>query len=143
MKGVEKLATGVPGLETITHGGIPKGRTTLIAGTSGTCKSVLGLQMLCNLAHAGHKSMVCAVEEDPEDIITTAELLGFRMRELVEQGKLVIADLTRPMDGPMLVSGDYDLSGLIHRVETAVKAKGIEVVLLDSSTALFSPQPPE
>ena len=28
--GIEKLATGVPGLEIISYGGIPRGRTTLI-----------------------------------------------------------------------------------------------------------------
>ena len=31
---VQKLRTGVPGLDVITHGGLPKGRTTLVCGRS-------------------------------------------------------------------------------------------------------------
>src|SRR4029078_4030367 len=47
----------------------------------------------------------------------------------------------RPMDGPTIVSGDYDLFGLIHRIEAMVKQIGARAVILDSATALFSPRP--
>ena len=33
---VRKLPTGVPGLDIITHGGIPEGRSVLVTGRSGT-----------------------------------------------------------------------------------------------------------
>jgi len=135
--------TGVPGLDGITYGGIPLGRTTLVTGKSGTCKTILALQMACNMARAGQKAMIVAVEEAPEDLVTTADALGFAMSDLISQGKLVISDLTRPMEGPTLISGDYDLSGLIHRVQASVKEKGIKTIVLDSATALFSPRPPD
>lgn len=140
---VEKLQTGVPGLDVLTYGGFPRGRATLICGRSGTCKTILALQVATNLARAGHRSMVIAVEETPDDLITTADALGFGAGELLKAGKLVLSDLTRPMDGPTLVSGDYDLSGLIHRIQATVKDKGIDTVVLDSTTALFSPRPPD
>ena len=35
MSAINKLPTGVPGLDVITYGGIPQGRTTLITGKSG------------------------------------------------------------------------------------------------------------
>jgi circadian clock protein KaiC len=143
MSVVEKLATGVPGLDGITYGGIPAGRTTLITGKSGTCKTILALQMACNIARSGTKAMVVAVEEAPQDMITSGDALGFGMTELMADGRLFISDLTRPMEGPTLISGDYDLSGLIHRVQAVVKDKGVKAVVLDSSTALFSPRPPE
>ena len=46
MSALKKLATGVPGLDILTHGGIPEGRATLIAGKSGTGKTVMGLQII-------------------------------------------------------------------------------------------------
>jgi circadian clock protein KaiC len=53
MSTLEKLETGVPGLDTLTLGGIPKGRSTLIAGRSGTGKTIVGLQIAANLARSG------------------------------------------------------------------------------------------
>lgn len=143
MKEVEKLSTGVPGLDVLTYGGIPKGRTTLICGKSGTAKSITSLQLATNLARSGTKTIVIAVEEEPGDLETTGDLLGLGVTDLIKKGMIRIADLTAPMDGPVLVSGDYDITGLIHRVQALVKETGAQAIVLDSATALFSPRPPE
>ena len=50
MSVVEKIPTGVPGLDILTHGGIPEGRSTLVVGRAGTGKTILGLQTLAHLA---------------------------------------------------------------------------------------------
>ena len=47
------------------------------------------------------------------------------------------------MDGPMVVTGEYDIFGLVHRVEAMAKQTGARAVILDSATALFSPRPPQ
>jgi len=140
---VPKLRTGVPGLDIITHGGIPKGRTTLIAGKSGTAKSILSLQLATNLARSGTKTLLLAVEESPEDLRTSADSLGFDLTSLLEKRCIRIADLTRPMEGPTFVTGKYDVSGFIDRVHGMVTEIGAEAVVLDSATAFFSPRPPD
>jgi circadian clock protein KaiC len=140
---VQKLRTGVPGLDVITHGGIPKGRTTLVCGRSGTAKSILALQLATNLARSGTKTVLVAVEEAPDDLRTTGDSLGFGMSELVEKRLVRIADLTRPMEGPTFVAGQYDVSGFVDRITGIVRETGAEAVVLDSATALFSPRPPE
>ena len=138
-----KLETQVPGLDTITHGGIPEGRTSLIVGRSGTGKTILGIQIATTLAAHGHPAVVLCVEESIDDLVETARGLGFGADKLMAGGKLAFADLMRPMDGATVVSGDYDLFGLIHRIESHVKQIGAKVVVLDSITALFSPRPAE
>ncbi|MBU0617363.1 MAG: hypothetical protein KKI02_06585, partial [Planctomycetes bacterium] len=45
---VPKIATGVEGLDLVTNGGLPKGRATLVAGSSGSAKTILALQFLVN-----------------------------------------------------------------------------------------------
>jgi circadian clock protein KaiC len=139
---IQKIETGVPGLDVLTHGGIPIGRSTLLVGKSGTGKTVMALQAAVHMARAGTKVILLAVEESPEDLITTADALGFGLTDLIKEGKFRVSDATRPMDGPMVVSGDYDISGLVHRVEALAKETGARAVVLDSATALFSPRPP-
>ena len=141
MSALKKLETGVPGLDVLTLGGIPEGRSTLIAGKSGTGKTVVGLQIASNLARHGIKTIVLAVEESPEDMQDSGDTLGLGITRLVRDGKLHFANISRPMDGPTIVSGDYDLFGLIHRIEAMVKQTGARAVILDSATALFSPRP--
>src|SRR3954454_4152877 len=141
MSALKKLETGVPGLDVLTMGGIPEGRATLIAGKSGTGKTVMGLQISAHLARQGIKTILLAVEESPEDMQDSGDTLGLGITRLVREGKLHFANISRPMDGPTIVSGEYDLFGLIHRVEAMVKQTGARAVILDSATALFSPRP--
>lgn len=143
MKSIEKLATHVPGFDTVSKGGIPKGRSTLITGRAGVGKSVLALQIACNLAKEGKKVLVVAIEEEPEDLVTTADTFGWDLSGLLANKSVSVANLTRPADGPTSIIGDYDASGLIHRIEAAVKSSGAEVIVLDSTTALFTPRPKE
>jgi circadian clock protein KaiC len=140
---VPKIETGIVGLDILTRGGIPEGRATLITGKSGTCKSILALQLASSFAARGLSTLLVAVEEAPEDLVTTGDALGFSTGQLVKQGLIRMLDLTRPLEGPTFVSGDYDISGLIHRIEASVRDSGARAVVLDSATALFSPRPPD
>ncbi|HEY2943460.1 MAG TPA: ATPase domain-containing protein, partial [Vicinamibacteria bacterium] len=143
MTKVSKLPTGVPGLDIITHGGIPEGRSVLVTGRSGTGKTILALQIAANLSRQGVKTILLAVEESPDDLILTGDGLGMDLSGAIKEGSLRVSDASRPMEGPMVVSGEYDISGLIHRVRAIVKQTGARAVVLDSATALFSPRPPQ
>jgi circadian clock protein KaiC len=140
---IRKLPTGVPGLDIITHGGIPEGRSVLVTGRSGTGKTILALQIAANLSRQGVKTILLAVEESPDDLILTGDGLGMDLSGAIKAGSLRLSDASRPMEGPMVVSGEYDISGLIHRVRAIVKQTGARAVVLDSATALFSPRPPQ
>lgn len=139
---IEKLFTAVPGFDTLTHGGIPKGRPTLIVGRSGTGKTVFGLQLATHFARSGRNVIMFGVEETVGDLVTTAQALGLNPEALIQAGHLTVSDLMPPLEGPTLVSGEYDLQGLVQRITQAVKNAKAEIVVLDSVTALFSPPPP-
>lgn len=142
MSRIRKLETGVPGLDILTHGGIPEGRSTLIAGRSGTGKSITALQIAAHLATHNTPALIVAVEEEPDDLRETGNALGLNITELEKAGSLVLVDLTRPAEGPTLVSGDYDVFGFIHRIEAIVREHGTKALVLDSATALLTPRPP-
>jgi circadian clock protein KaiC len=140
--GIAKLTTGIPGFDILTHGGIPEGRSTLVVGRSGTGKTIFGLQVASHLARHNVPALLIGVEETTDDLLVTADGLGLDLSGLRAEGRLQLVDLTRPMEGPVVVSGEYDLYGLIHRLEAAVKERHVKVIIIDSATALFSPRPP-
>ena len=138
-----KVKTGVPGFDVLSHGGIPVGRSTLVVGRSGTGKTIFGLQTAANLARNGIKTIILGIEESAEDLLATGDTLGFNLSGLFADGRIHVAEMMRPLEEPTVVSGDYDLFGLVHRIEHLVKKTGARAIVLDSATALFSPRPPQ
>lgn len=140
---ISKHPTGVPGLDVITHGGIPRGRATLITGKSGAGKSILALQLATQLARAGIATLYVAVEERPDDIVQTGESLGLGIEKLVADGSLSFVDMRRPIDGPIIITGEYDTYGLVARLGAKIRQLGARAVVLDSVSAIFHPRPAE
>jgi len=138
---MEKITTHIPGFEVLTRGGIPRGRTTLVTGRSGTGKSIFALQVACSLAAAGEPAIYVAVEERPSDLQATADSLGFEASALIEARALQFLDLRRPASGPIQVTGDYDISGLCEILVARAANIGARLIVLDSITALFRPRP--
>jgi circadian clock protein KaiC len=85
---VQHSATGIAGLDEITLGGLPRGRTTLVSGGPGCGKTLLGTAFLVNGIAAGDNGVFIAFEERPEDLAANAASLGFDLDALIAAGKL-------------------------------------------------------
>ena len=138
---IAKLTTGIRGFDVLTHGGIPEGRSTLVVGRSGAGKTIFGLQLAAHFAASDITTLIVGVEESGDDLVVTGDGLGLELTELCQRGKLHLIDLTPPTDGQTVISGTYDLFGLVHRLEAVVAQHQIKAIVIDSATALFSPRP--
>ena len=87
---MKRLHTGVTGLDDIIDGGYPRGRTLLILGTTGSCKTILGESFIYQACSEGKKSMIIATEELPEDIIMQSESIGKPLETFYKNGTLLI-----------------------------------------------------
>lgn len=136
---IEKLPTGITGFDHIAAGGLPKGRTTLLAGTSGSAKTIFAIQFLAyGVLNAEEHGVFVTFEETPEDICRNVRGLGWDIRQWEGAGKWAFVDASpQPSDDPVVV-GDYDLGALLARIEHAVKKVGAKRVSLDSLGAIFS-----
>jgi circadian clock protein KaiC len=136
-RGVQKIRTMIEGFDEISHGGLPIGRTTLVSGTSGTGKTLMAIQFLYN----GVKCFDCpglfvTFEESPMDIIQNAHSFGWDLQQLIDKGQLFILDASPDPDGQEVV-GNFDLSGLIERIQYAIRKYKAKLVSVDSVTAIF------
>lgn len=138
---IERYETGVPGLDQLLAGGLPKSRVTLLAGRSGTCKTVSSLQIACAAAARGERVLFISVEEAVDDLVATGESFDLGTRRLVEEGLLKIADLAFPVEGPVLMSGNFDIHGLASRIRHLISQQDCTYVFIDSLSALFAPAP--
>lgn len=74
---MERLSTGVAGLDALTEGGIPEGFNILISGAPGTGKTILGLQFIHEGVKKGEPGIYVSFEQFREDIIRQAEQFGW------------------------------------------------------------------
>jgi len=134
---VSKVSSGIPGFDEISKGGIPKGRTTLVSGTSGSGKTVFAAQFLCKgISEHGQNGIFVTFEESPFDIIKNMSSFGWDINGLMKEGKWAFVDAS-PDEADKIEVGQYDLSAFLARIEYAVKKVNADRVAIDSVSALF------
>jgi len=93
----QRLSTGVSGMDEMMGGGIPEGDSVIVAGPSGTGKSVLATQFITEGLKQGQNGVIAVFEERPEEYVARSEQLGMRLQENVDDGTLKVIYL-RPLD---------------------------------------------
>src|ERR1700756_1777705 len=134
---LEKVPTGIRGLDQVTHGGFPKGRTALVCGGPGTGKTLLGLEFLVRGALLYNEPGVCvAMEETAQELVTNMASLGYDLPALIRKKKLAI-DYVHIERKQIEETGEYDLEGLFIRLRAAIDQVKAKRVLLDTIELLF------
>ena len=135
---VGKLPTGIPGFDLIAEGGLPRGRATLVAGTAGSAKTVFATQYLAaGILHHGETGVFVTFEDGVEDIRRNMRGFGWDIEGWERDGKWAFVDASPHPEDSGVIVGDYDLGGLMARIEHAVRRVGATRVSLDSLNALF------
>src|SRR6266404_4400250 len=133
-----KTPTGIDGLDEITHGGLPRGRPTLICGNAGCGKTLLAVEFLARGAtRFDEPGVFIAFEETAEELTQNVKSLGFDLPALVRRKKLLI-DYVRVERSEIEETGEYDLEGLFIRLNHAIDSIGARRVVLDTIESLFS-----
>jgi circadian clock protein KaiC len=133
-----KSPTGIHGFDEITFGGLPKGRTTLIAGSAGTGKTLFGMEFLVNGARLFNENGVfVAFEETDSELVDNVASLGFELDSLIKQKKILV-DHVHVDPKEIEETGEYDLEGLFIRLGYAIDSIGAKRVVLDTIESLFS-----
>ena len=90
-KKIEVLKTGIKGLDNLfSEGGVPKGNSVLIAGGTGTGKSILCREICYNLVSKGKKCMYVSFEESIERIEKSMTNFGWNVKKYIDEGNLLI-----------------------------------------------------
>ena len=135
---LQKAPTGIKGLDEITNGGLPQGRPTLVVGSAGSGKTVLGMRFLVSGAtEHGEPGVLVSFEETDKELAKNFSTLGVDLQQLIEQKKLAV-DYVYIERSEIEETGEYDLEGLFVRLGYAIDSIGAKRVVPDTLEALFS-----
>jgi circadian clock protein KaiC len=83
--GIERVSTGVDGLDGMMDGGIWRGSTTLVVGPTGAGKTTLALQFALEGIRQGEPTLVVNFQENPVQLRRTMKGLGFELDSQAER----------------------------------------------------------
>ena len=118
-----RLCFGIPELDKMLSGGVREGDSVLLAGSSGTGKSVLATQFIAEGIRHGEPGIVAVFEERPEAYAERAASLGLDLETPQKDGKLTILYL-RPLD--------LSVDETMHSILDAVQKIGAKRLVIDS-----------
>ena len=134
--GLAKAATGIAGFDELTHGGLPRGRTSLIIGGPGTGKTIFALETLVNAATSkGESGIFIAFEENSAQIVENAATFGWDLPAL-EREKLFFLDAKLP--ATVVNTGAFDLTGILAALSAKVEAMKCTRIVFDGIDVLLT-----
>jgi KaiC domain protein len=86
----ERVSTGVPGLDVLMNGGIPKGHAILYLGPPGAGKTTFGLAFIWDGLKKGERCVTITLEEDKEALIKTAAQFGWDFGTALKNRQLAV-----------------------------------------------------
>jgi circadian clock protein KaiC len=135
---LEKVPTGIHGLDEITGGGLPKDRPTLVYGSAGSGKTLMSIEFLVRGAiRYNEPGVFMSFEETEKEITTNVGSLGFDLKNLIDSKKLLI-DHVSVERSEIEETGEYDLEGLFVRLNSAIDSIKAKRVVLDTIEVLYA-----
>lgn len=148
---MERVSSGVKGLDEILGGGFPRGRTILAVGSPGSGKTILALQFLLAGAAAGERSIYITFDEKPEQVKENVSEFGWDLDRLESEGKILFVDATpfRRIVGTSVASSEgrehlplrevvpeLTFAGLVETVKRLAEEEGVTRLAVDPITSI-------
>ena len=112
-----RIPTGVPGLDTLLHGGMPQGHTMLLSGPTGSGKTIIGTRFLQEGARRGEKGVAMFFEKG------SPRLRNAEMADMVRSGDVTVVE-SRLLD--------LTVDELIDELARTLKRTGAKRLVIDS-----------
>lgn len=129
------LASGVAGLDDMVGGGIPTSSATLVLGTPGAGKTLLGLSFLAEGAARGEKGLMAGFHETVSELVANGERVGLELGQHIRERRLRVQ-----RDPPLDLSADAWAWHLLSLVETHRPQRVFIDALTDIQQLIPSPR---
>ena len=144
---MERVKTGIPGLDEILNGGIPKRNIVLLSGGPGTGKSIFSYQYLWNGLQMGEPGIFVALEEHPVQVRINMAQFGWDVRKYEKEGMFAIVDAFTGGIGEAakreryVVSDIDNLDEFLEVLKTAIRDINAQRIAVDSVSTLYLAKP--
>ncbi|MGP8068617.1 MAG: ATPase domain-containing protein [Candidatus Bathyarchaeia archaeon] len=142
MSEIARIKSGIPGLDEVLEGGLPRNYAYAVVGAPGSGKTLMGAQFLYRGAtQYSENGVYASLEEPTHSIANTMLRFNWNLFDLESQGKLVLLDASPHQDQPnaelkirggSVGSEKFDLDGLLGAIAHARKNVAAKRCVIDS-----------
>ncbi len=142
---IERIKSGIQGLDELIEGGFPKDFCYAIVGGPGAGKTIFGSQFIYHgISRYNENGLYITLEEPPHSIANNMLRFGWNFYELEKREKLALINAT-PIKEPgqskytlkgELVTEAFDVDGLLGLIAEAKRKINAKRCVIDSLTAL-------
>jgi circadian clock protein KaiC len=138
---LQRISTGIAGLDKLLHGGYIKGRSYLLTGDAGTGKTIACLQFLRSALKQGEKAVYVTVDERPGEILESAASFSWDLQPDIQEKNLLILDASPYFGGR---SGNASEKGIdpqkiVADLGNYARRLGATILIIDPITPLILP----
>jgi circadian clock protein KaiC len=126
----KRISTGVPNLDSLIEGGLPRGFTVLVAGNSGTGKTILSSQFIHDglTSQPNEPGVYISFSESKSQFYATSKKLGMDFQKFENEQQFIYLDFVS-------LSND-GIQDAFEEILTAIRAVNAKRIVLDSFSAL-------
>jgi circadian clock protein KaiC len=121
----ERMSFGIPGVDAIIGGGLTAQTTTLVAGTPGVGKTLLGLHFLSAAEQAGQPALYVGFTENRPQLHERSQTFGLNLVEAEAAGRLRLV---------CLPGYDLDADRIASLIARDIEERGVRRLMIDSLT---------
>ncbi|MEM3737193.1 MAG: ATPase domain-containing protein [Candidatus Bathyarchaeia archaeon] len=145
-----KVPTGIPGLDELLGGGLPRGRIILIVGGPGAGKTIMSAQFLFNgITKYGENGIFVSLEEAKHHFYREMINFGFDFNQLEKQKKFIFLDASpiRHMPDEVKIGktsvgrSEFSIFSLVERIKTSAEIVNAKRIAIDPLTLLVFQYP--
>jgi len=135
---MERIPTGISGLDEMLRGGLPEGRTFLVCGGPGAGKTILSMQFLLEGVKNKEKGLFIALEEQSTELIEDMKQFGWDL------SKIKIIDTTQEVSSgvwalktdSVVSRPELNLPNIINTIQTRLQDYKPKRIVIDSVTSI-------
>jgi len=117
----DRIKTGIPGLDDILYGGIPRGNLVTLSGDAGSGKTLFCLEFLYKgIKEYGENGIFISLEETRDNLLEHGRLFNWNLKELIENKKLIIETIEL-----------YDFEKLKNTIEDVIRRFNAKRLVID------------
>lgn len=123
---IKRIPTGIPGMDKIIEGGFEEHSVNLVAGSTGTGKTIFAMQFLVNgITKYNQPGIYITFEESKSEVFKDMLRFGWDLNKFEDKGQLIFLEYPPEHVRRLLAEG----GGLI---EEAVEKSGAKRIVIDS-----------
>jgi len=125
---MERVSSGIAGLDELIEGGFPRGNLIVLSGPPGAGKTIFGFQFLYEGVMRGETAMFVTFLEDKKSFYSNFEHLGFDTDELDKTGRFNFVSF--------LTTKESGLSESLKSMVNEIAKRKVTILVIDSFTAM-------